>query len=625
MGPAEFADWAAGLVLAYQDSADVDLARAAQTARAIIGSVPSDHPARVVYLNGLRQVLEMLFEDTADSAVLREAVGAARAAVRAAPAGGGELSVLWHRLSTLLWSLYTGTGDGAVLTEAIQVARTGIDTAEDSFTRTVHLNHLGGYLYELFLLTEDLAPLRDAVRVTGEVLGLVGPDQPDRPMVLGNRRRALRTLFARTGDTAALAGAVQAAHEYVMLRLTGTPGSAAGLAAALTDVLGALGDDASLAGLARFADGPAGDGADEYAEYLGQSVFLAGLVLEVLNWGDRAHDIGLLTAAVQVAGDAVAAVPDGHPHRRLVLHGRWLTAWSLCRRSGDVAVLTEGVQAVRELAAITPPDDPDRAQTLDDLAAALRVLAEWTGDAPLLTEAVQLARTVVEMTPGSDPQRVRYLENLRQALNALGERTGDVTVLAQAAQAAREAVALAAPGDPDRAEYLAGLSASLRYLSDLTTDAALLDEAVQAARRSVAAAPSDDPFHAQYLYRLGSALLTLYERNGNADVLAETVRAHRAAVAADTEDPVDRAKYLSGDGVLPGAAIGGGRERHPHRDRVRRAGRSAAARRASRGRDTRPVDTVSDGCAASHPRGGAGRAPVLPGGPLRLSRLCRLR
>jgi tetratricopeptide (TPR) repeat protein len=609
MGPAEFADWAGGLVLAYRDSRDADLAGGAQTARGIVGSVPFDHPDRFAYLDGLRQLLEVLFEETEDGAVLREAVGAARAAVRAAPEGGQQLSVLWHRLSALLWTLYQDTGDAAVLTEAIQAARAGIDTAADSFTRTVHLNHLGGYLYELFLLTEDLDLLRDAARVAGEVLDLVGPDQRDRPMVLNNRRRVLRTLFNRTGDVAALAAAVQAAHEYAMMWLTGTPGSAAGLAAALTPVLGRLGDDASMAGFARLADGPAGDGSDEYAESLGQSLFLVRLVLEVAEWGDRAQDVALLTSAVQVAADAVAAVPAGHPHRHLVLNGRWVASSGLGRHTGDVTVLTEGVQAVREMVSITPPDDPDRAQTLDDLACALRELAERTEDAAMLAEAAQLARAVVDMTPGTDPDRVRYLDSLRQALITLGTRTGDITVLAEAAQAAREAVAIAAPDDPDRAAYLAGLSAALRYLSDLTTDAGLLDEAVRTARQSVAAASSDDPFRAEYSHRLGSALLTSYERNGNEDVLAEAVRAHRAAVAADPGDPVDRAKCLSGLGFALRVLFERTGEAQVLAEAVQVAGDAVAA--APPGSPARAVHLTNFGIALQTQYGQAGELAIL--------------
>jgi tetratricopeptide (TPR) repeat protein len=548
MDSAEFTDWAASLFDAYLESRDAgDLRAAVSLARDAAVGVPAGHPERTACFNGLRQVLEALFEGTDDTSVLFEAVQAARDTVRAGAADGADLSDLRYRLANLLFPLHQRTGDTAVLDEAIRETRAGIDAAGDDYTRAVHLNHLGGYLYQLFLITGDLPTLRDADQVIRQVLALVPAERPERPMLLDNHRRVLVKLFNRTGDTAKLAEAVASAHESVMTELTGEAGRATSLAVVLPAVLGRQGDGTALAEMIELADGPAGQDADDDDAYLGQALFLAGVALKVTKWADESNDTALLRQALEASRDAVSAIPAGHPHRGLALNDVGLAASFLGDQTGDLALFAEWVQAARERVSIAV-DDPDRAEALDSLGEALRKSAERTGDTGMLEEAVRTARAAVDLAPpGAD--RTRYADSLRKALSTLGERTGDAAVLGEAVRVARETASLAGPGDPDQAEYLANLSSALRQLSERTPDAAgVLAEAVHAARRAVAAAPADDRYHGYYLNRLGAALLASYERGGSDLDLAESVRSHRAAVAATPPGDIDRAGYLSGLG-----------------------------------------------------------------------------
>jgi tetratricopeptide (TPR) repeat protein len=385
-----------------------------------------------------------------------------------------------------------------VLDEAIRETRAGIDAAGDDLTRAVHLNNLGGYLYQLFLVTGDLPALRDADQVIRQVLALVAAERPERPMLLDNHRRVLVKLFNRTGDTAKLAEAVASAHESVMTGLTGEAGRATSLAVVLPAVLGRQGDGTALAEMIELADGPAGQDADDDAAYRGQTLFLACVALKVTEWADESNDTALLQQALEASRDAASAIPAGHPHRGLALNDVGLAASFLGDQTGDLALFAEWVQAARERVSIAV-DDPDRAAALDSLGEALRKSAERTGDTGMLDEAVRTARAAVDLAPPG-PDRARYVDNLRKALSTLGERTGDAAVLGEAGRAARETASLAGPADPDQAEYLANLSSALRQLSERTPDAAgVLAEAVHAARRAVAAASADDRYRGYYL------------------------------------------------------------------------------------------------------------------------------
>jgi tetratricopeptide (TPR) repeat protein len=542
MDSAEFADWTAGLLDAYRGSGDIgDLRAGVRRARDTAAAAPAGQPERTEYLNGLRQVLEALFEDTEDLAVLSEAVQAARDTVQAGAEAGADLSVPRYRLATLLRTLHQQTGDTAVLDEAIQETRAGIDAASDDFTRAVHWNNLGGYLYELFLITGDLSTLQEAEQATGQVLATVSAEQPDRPMLLDNRRRVLAALYHQTGDSAGLAAAIATAHESVMTELTGGPGHAGSLATVLPAVLDRQGNSTTPTEMIQLAEGP--------GESLSQTLFLASVAFEAVKLADGSNDIGLLQLAFELSRDAVAATPVGHPHRSLTLGGMGLAARPLGNWTDDLDVLAEWVQAAREVVSIAA-DDPDRAEALNSLSEALRDFAERTGDTGLLKEAVQTARAAVDLTPTSDPDRPQYVDDLREALGTLGEQTGDVAAFEEAVRVARETVSITTPGDPDRAGYLANLSAALRQLSGwIPEGAATLAEALEAARQAVAVAADDDPYRGEYLSRLGNALLTSHERNGDDRVLAESVRCHRAAVAvaaaAGPEAEIDRGKYLS--------------------------------------------------------------------------------
>jgi len=488
------------------------------------------------------------FEGTGDTVGLLAAVQAARDAVRAGASDGAGQSVLRGRLADLLFSLYQHTGDTRLLDEAIRETRAGIDESGDAPVLAVHFNNLGGYLYELFLVTEDLPALREAEQAIRRVLALVTAERPERPMLLDNHWRVLVALFNQTGDTATLAEAVAAAHEKVMTELIGAPGRATGLAAGLAAVLGRPGDGTALAEMIKLADGPVGsddDDGDDVAAYLSQTLYLADVAIAATRWADESNDTALLQQSLEASRDAVTATPAGHPHRRLALGAVCLAASFLGVQTGDLGLFAEWVQAERERL-VAAEDDADRAEALDSLGGALRKLAQRTGDIGMFEEAVRTSRGAVDLAAPSDPERNRYSANLREALSTLAERTGEAAVFEEAVRVARETAARAGPGDPDRAEYLASLSASLRQLSGRTVDpAALLAEAVQSAREAAAAAPGDDPFRGQYLDQLGIALLASYERSGHDSDLAESVRSHRAAVAATSEGNIDRPSYLS--------------------------------------------------------------------------------
>ena len=247
----------------------------------------------------------------------------------------------------------------------------------------------------------------------------------------------------------------------------------------------------------------------------------ASRAIELLTAYQRTGELPLLTEAVALFRDAVAATPAGHPDRAGSLNNLGAALRVLAERTGDTAVLAEAVQASRDAVAATPADHPYRAAVLSTLGGALQALYERTGDTAVLTEAVALFRDAVAATPADHPDRAGYLNNLGGALQELSGRTGDTAVLAEAVQAGRDAIAATPTGHPSRAAVLSNLGAALQELSRRTGDTAVLAEAVQAGRDAVAATPADHPDRAMHLNNLGAALRALYERNGAASALVE--------------------------------------------------------------------------------------------------------
>jgi tetratricopeptide (TPR) repeat protein len=211
---------------------------------------------------------------------------------------------------------------------------------------------------------------------------------------LSNLGIALRVLFGRTGELAALTEAVDVGRAAVAATPTGHPDQAG----VLNNLGGAL-----------------------------QTLF------------ERTGELAALTEAVDVGRAAVAATPTDHPNQAGHLNNLGGALQVLFERTGELAALTEAVQVGRAVVAATPTDHPDHAVYLNNLGIALQVLFERTGELAALTEAVDVGRAVVAATPTDHPNQAGHLSNLGIALQVLFERTGELAALTEAREAFADA------------------------------------------------------------------------------------------------------------------------------------------------------------------------------------------
>ena len=275
---------------------------------------------------------------------------------------------------------------------------------------------------------------------------------------------------------------------------------------------------------------------------------LTGRAIDLVTAYQRSGELSLLTEAVALFRDVIAATPADYPHRAAYLSNLGAALQKLSERTGDTALMGEAVQVCRDAVAAAPVGHPDRAVRLTNLGNALWPLFEYTGDTALLAEAVQVGRDTVAAISADHPDRAAYLTNLGTALQTLSERTGDTALLTEAVQVRRDAVAAPA-GRLDRAIVLSDLGSALQRLYERTGDASLLAEAVQVRRDAVAATPAGHPDRAGYLNNLSIALQRLYERTGDTALLAEAVQTSRDAATATSVGHPYRAAVLSNLGA----------------------------------------------------------------------------
>lgn len=249
-----------------------------------------------------------------------------------------------------------------------------------------------------------------------------------------------------------------------------------------------------------------------------------------------------LTRFLQIARQAAAAAPIGHPQYAATRHNLANALHRLFDRTGEIGLLVEALQA-RHYATDTDTHYRSQADFQDSLGIGLQQLFEHSGEDALLIEAVQAGRQAVSATPDGDEDRSVYLGNLGRALVLLFDRTADLGLLTEAASVIRQGT------DETQPEGLAGLGMVLLRLFEYTGETNLLTEAIQVTRRAADVVPSDDPDRGLYLSNLGLALQRMFERTGEIEVITEAVRVGRQAVRLTPDDHADRAMGLNNLGL----------------------------------------------------------------------------
>jgi tetratricopeptide (TPR) repeat protein len=244
---------------------------------------------------------------------------------------------------------------------------------------------------------------------------------------------------------------------------------------------------------------------------------------------------------IRHAREALAACPQGHPHR--AIHAQWLGVQLYSRhcQTGDISLIDEAIELKREALALQPPGHQDRALSCASLGASLTARYEQCGDLGLLGQAIELKREALALRPPGHPNRAVSCGNLAVSLRTRYEQCGDVSLFDEAIMLEREALALCPPSHLDRALSCANLGDSLRTRYEQCGDLGLLDEAIELEREALALLPPGHPNRAVSCAHLGSSLNTRYKECGDLGLLDEAIDLEREALALRPPGHQDRA------------------------------------------------------------------------------------
>lgn len=150
----------------------------------------------------------------------------------------------------------------------------------------------------------------------------------------------------------------------------------------------------------------------------------------------RAGDHEAAAEAARTFRAALAAAPAGHRHCCAILIGLSTALRIMWIGTEDDAVLEEAVARARD--AVGHADATTLADALYSLCLVLEAAGSSADDTDLLTEAVEVGRRMVKAAPVHDPARGGRLNALGTALRALATRNGEQALAVEAAEVLAE-------------------------------------------------------------------------------------------------------------------------------------------------------------------------------------------
>ncbi|KAM0710540.1 hypothetical protein Q7P35_002211 [Cladosporium inversicolor] len=277
--------------------------------------------------------------------------------------------------------------------------------------------------------------------------------------------------------------------------------------------------------------------------------FLNNLGVWLSSRYERTGEMKDLGEAIDVARQAIQATPLDHPGRAGRSSNLSNSLGSRYQRTGEMNDLEEAIDVARQAVQATPLNHPDRAGFSNNLGNRLESRYQRTGEVNDLEEAIDVARQAVQATPLGHPDRAMYLNNLGSSLGSWYERTGKMKDLEEAIDIARQAIQATTLGHPDQVMYLNNLGNSIGSRYQRTGEMNDLEEAIDVARQAVQATPLDHPDRAGLSNNLGNRLESRYERTGEVKCLEEAINTVRQAIQATPLDHPDHPRFLNNLGM----------------------------------------------------------------------------
>ncbi|XRQ08752.1 CHAT domain-containing protein [Actinomadura welshii] len=350
---------------------------------------------------------------------------------------------------------------------------------------------------------------------------------------------ALRLRFERSGAVEDIDGAIEAGEQALREMSPEHRGRMIALANLSVALLSRHsfrgGTDLNRAlDLAEQAVAATPEGHPERPKYL--SNFGSGLDYRFRETGARAD----LNRAVELKRRAVEALPANSRYRPGVLANLGTALSSRFDLYGEPADLTGAVDALQQALDARPSNHPSRPADMSSLANAYRSRYEYqlrygTGaDPDDLERAMRYASAAVDATPSGHPERPGRLGNLGNTLITRYEQHGDPEDVTAAEAAVKEAVNLADAGNADLYALLDCLAMVMAYRHLEFDTAEDLDNAVELNRRALDHLPEDHPSSAKVRFNLALLLIQRANATGDGEDIAEVQSALQAAATSPT-------------------------------------------------------------------------------------------
>jgi len=252
-----------------------------------------------------------------------------------------------------------------------------------------------------------------------------------------------------------------------------------------------------------------------------------------------------LNQAVDAAGQAVAATPQGHPDRAAILSNIGSQLSRRFGRTGAIDDLNHAVNIASEAVDATPQGHPDQAGRLSNLGNRLGMRFELTGEMEDLHRAVDVTEMATLATPPDHPDRTAMLNNLGSLLGIRFERTREIEDLSRAVEITEMAVEGTPLDQPDRAVKLANLGNLLGIQFERTGVIEDLNRAIDITKLALEATPSDLPGRAGMLSNLGNILGARFERTREIEDLKKAAEVADTAAATTPSTQPGRAAVLN--------------------------------------------------------------------------------
>ncbi|WP_194916627.1 CHAT domain-containing protein [Catenulispora rubra] len=343
---------------------------AVETMRAALAALPDDDPSRAAFLSNLGAILQVRAAQIRDADLMAEAVQVGRQAVAAAP----RAVVALDRLRVAQEGLFRLTEESAPLLEAVQTGRDLMAVLPESdANRARYLSDVGRMLHAAFLETRDVSVLKEAADVWRAAVKACPPDSPGYVICHNNLGIACRMLSETLADRDLLMEAVYSAYEAV---------------------------------------NRTGENTIEHARYLSN----LGQVLVTLarrTADEPALEQGVLEEAVQAGRTAAASIQDAD-YRYIHLRALADSLRALFTVTADPSLRIEAQACLREAAESLAAPTISRIQDYRDLAASMTEPDEAQEALTALESAIDLVAFLApnRLSRTEREQRVRRLAGL---------------------------------------------------------------------------------------------------------------------------------------------------------------------------------------------------------------------